>query len=247
MIPKIVHYIWFGPKPFPDKVQRCIESWHKYLPEYKLMLWNENSFDISNSCDFVKEAYENKKYAFVSDYVRLWALKKYGGVYLDTDIEILQPIADEYLSQRVVLGTDGGGYLTALMMAEPEHPYIAQCLDAYHHIKFVMANGQLNMEVNNTSLQEQLRSYGYKISNRKQSLSEGIEVYPDDYFHVRSLTSGRLNLTTNSVAIHWHTITWVSPKTRFINFVRVNVIVPLLGTKLYSLITKRLKNGRTSI
>ena len=247
MIPKIVHYIWFGSNPYPDKVKTCIESWKKHLPDYQIMLWNEETFDIASSCPFVQEAYEKKKYAFVSDYVRLWALKRYGGVYLDTDIEILKPIPAEFLSSRVVLGTDDGGYLTALMMAEPDHPYISECLEAYHKIRFIGEDNKLNMEVNNTSLQKHLEPYGYKVSNTRQALSEGIEVYPDDFFHVRSLTSGRLNLSANSVAIHWHTITWVSPKTRLINFLRINVLVPLLGIKLYSKLTSKLKNGKTTI
>lgn len=246
MIPKIIHYIWFGTKPFPNKVKDCIKSWKKQLPDYKIMFWNEETFDISKSCTFVKEAYEKKKFAFVSDYVRLWALKEFGGIYLDTDIEILRPIPESYLSKRCVLGTDEGGYLTALMMAEPNHPYICKSLNVYHHLNFIMDGNKLNMEVNNTSLQQQLEPYGYRIDNIHQSLLEGIEVYPDDYFHVRSLNTGKLHLTQNSVAIHWHTITWVSPKTRLINFVRIHLIIPIIGSRLYSKFTTKIKNGKTT-
>lgn len=223
-----------------------MNSWKKYLPEYKIMLWNEKTFDISKSCTFVREAYENKKYAFVSDYVRLWALKSYGGIYLDTDIEILKPIPNEFFTHRIVLGTDDGGYLTALMMAEPNHPYICKSLDIYHGLKFKIDEGKFNMEVNNTSLQKQLVPYGYHIENKLQYLKEGIVVFPDDYFHVRSLTTGKLHLTINSIAIHWHTITWVSHKTRLINFLRMHVMIPLLGTRIYSKFTKKIKNGKTT-
>ena len=100
MIPKIIHYIWFGGKPFPDKIIKCIDSWKKYLPEYEFRLWNEESFDV-NSSIFTKQAYENKKWAFVSDYVRVYALYNYGGWYLDTDIEILKPI-HRFESERCV-------------------------------------------------------------------------------------------------------------------------------------------------
>lgn len=247
MIPKIIHYIWFGTKPFPDKVKECIKSWKKYLPDYKIMFWNEDTFDIPGSCEFVREAYQMKKYAFVSDYVRLWALREYGGVYLDTDIEIIKAIPDHLFFNKVVMGTDDEGYLTALMMAEPSHPYICRCLDAYHHIKFILGENKLNMEVNNTSLQEQLKYYGYRVLNARQSLAMGIEVFPDDFFHVRSLSTGKLNLTKNSIAIHWHTITWVSPKTRLINYLRINILIPLIGNRLYSTITKKIKHGKTTL
>lgn len=241
MIPKIIHYIWFGPNPYPEKVRCCIESWHKYLPNYEFKLWNEETFDINNSCDFVIQAYERKKYAFVSDYVRLWALKNFGGIYLDTDIEILRPLDSEFLNKQVVLGTDNGGYLTALMMSVPNHVYINECLDEYHSQQFVLQDGKLNMEVNNTSLQNHLKRFGYQVNNMYQSLKDGIVVYPDDYFHVRSLQSGKLNITANSYAIHWHTITWVSSKTRIINWVRIHILVPLLGSKLYTKLTKKIK------
>lgn len=246
MIPKIIHYVWFGGKPFPPKIQKCVDSWKKYLPDYEIMRWDETTFDINSACEFAKEAYANKKWAFVSDYVRLWALEKYGGIYMDTDIEVLKEIPGEFLENRVTLGTDEGGYLTALMMAEPAHPYIRRCLEDYNTRKFNLGNGKFDMEVNNTSLQANLKDYGYEISNTRQSLREGIEIYPDDFFHVRSLVSGKLNLSPNSTAIHWHTISWVSPKTRFINFMRLRVLVPLLGDNLYSAITKKIKNGKTT-
>lgn len=246
MIPKIVHYIWFGPKPYPKKVRECISSWKKHLPDYKFMLWNETTFDLNSACRFVREAYEERKYAFVSDYVRLWALNTYGGVYLDTDIELIKPFDSDFLKKRMVLGTDDSGYLTALMMSEPGHPYLQKCLDGYHESSFRQENGKLNMEVNNTALQQNLESYGYSIKNERQILSDGIAIYPDDYFHVRSLSSGRLHLTGNSYSIHWHTITWVPLKTRLINFLRIRVIIPLIGLKNYSRLITPLKKGKTT-
>lgn len=248
MIPKIIHYIWFGGKPYSKKIAKCINSWQKYMPDYEFKLWNENTFDIDNSCKFVKEAYAQKKYAFVSDYVRVYALYKFGGIYLDTDIELIKPIDNAILNTGMcILGTDESGYLTALMISCAKHPYFEELLNYYNSINFINKNGSLNMEVNNTYMQQILSNYGYKISNTLQRLSNNIHVYPDDYFHARSLTSGKLNITKNTYSIHWHTITWVPLKTRIINFIRINLLVPFLGTKLYSKLTKKIKNGKTTI
>lgn len=227
MIPKIIHYIWFGGKPFPKKVQKCIDSWHKYLPDYEFRLWNEETFDV-NTVEFTKQAYDNKKWAFVSDYVRMYALNKYGGWYLDTDVEILKPIS-EFESHRMVLGTDHDGALTALMASEPHHPYWSQVLEYYHSMNFVNENGSFNMVVNNIHLQEVLKSYGYVSENKYQELKCGIVVYPDEYFHVADVERGKLHQTTNSYAIHWHTLLWTSEMTHFNRWFRLHIMKPLIG------------------
>lgn len=247
MTPKIIHYIWFGNNPYPKKIEECIKSWHKYLPDYELKLWNEESFDLKNSCRFVQEAYKHKKYAFVSDYVRIYALYHYGGIYLDTDIEVVKKFDNDILDHVVTLGTDEGGFLTALMMSQKGHILFKTMLEFYESAKFVNDDGSFNMEVNNTHIQNVLKEYGYNVTNTKQKLTHGIVIYPDDYFHARSLTSGKLNLTTNTYAIHWHTTTWVSFKTKLIKYFRLNVLVPLLGTKLYTKLTLKIKNGKTTI
>lgn len=236
MIPKIIHYIWFGRNPYPEKVAYCIESWKKYLPEYQFMLWNEDTFDV-NSVQFTKEAYENKKWAFVSDYVRVYALYNYGGLYLDTDIEVLRPFND-LLDKRMILGTDGGGYLTAFMASERQHPFWKNILEHYHMRSFKLQNGTLNMEVNNTLLQDELVKYGYRVLNAYQELNEGIVVFPDDYFHVVSLADGTMHKTSNSYAIHWHTLLWISPMRRLVRFIRLKILLPILGASLLGKLRK---------
>lgn len=230
MIPKIIHYIWFGSNPYSEKIQKCIDSWHKFLPDYKFMLWNEETFDVSNSCDFVKQAYANKKWAFVSDYVRVWALNKFGGVYLDTDVEIRKPLA-HLLDNRMLLGTDEHGNLTAFMASEPNHPLWQIILDKYHSMQFVKPDGTFNMAVNNSYLEKELARYGYEIKNKKQILGEGIVVYPDEWFHAADHMSGILNVTDNTYAIHWHTLTWCDTSTHVSRYIRVKILGNIIGRK----------------
>lgn len=227
MIPKIIHYIWFGGKPFPNKVKKCMDSWKRFLPDYQIMFWNEETFDI-NSIPFTKQAYENKKWAFVSDYVRVYALEKFGGWYLDTDIEILQPLK-VFEDKRIVLGTDSDGALTALMGSEKGHPYWKEMLKHYENMSFVRKDGSLNTIVNNTYLQDELKKYGYIIENKYQELKDGIYVYPDEYFHVANVEKGTLHKTANSYAIHWHTLLWTSDMSHFMRYFRLHIMKPILG------------------
>lgn len=112
---------------------------------------------------------------------------------------------------------------------------------------FLKDDGSLNTEVNNTYIQNELVKYGYQRKNIIQKLTDGTVLYPDDYFHCRSLTSGLLHITNNSYCIHWHTILWASRKTKLINYIRINILVPILGSKLYSFLTKKIKRNATTI
>ena len=113
MIPKIIHYCWFGGKEMPELMQKCIASWKQHLPDYELHLWNEQNFDLDRF-PYAREAYDNKKYAFVSDVARLWALKEYGGIYLDTDVEVLRPL-DDFLHLPAFMGYEDGKLLNPAM------------------------------------------------------------------------------------------------------------------------------------
>lgn len=250
MIPKIVHFCWFGSNPYPNKIKKCIESWQKYLPNYEFKLWNEETFDIEKSCQYVRDAYKEKKYAFVSDFVRLYALYNYGGVYLDTDIEIINEIPVGILNHKLILSLDDEGYIAGSFIGSKKNvSFLSHMINFYENLSFYNNDGSLNMEVNNTYLQQELikKGYDYKQINKQQFLKDDIVLYPDDFFHCRSLTTGKLNITTNSIAIHWHSILWASQKTKIINFLRINIFVPLLGSKLYTQFTNRIKNGKTTI
>lgn len=229
MIPKIIHYIWFGGKPYSRKIQYCMDSWKKYLPDYEFMLWNEDTFDV-NSIPFTKQAFEHRKWAFVSDYIRLYALYKYGGWYLDTDNEICKPLAP-LEDHRIVLGTDDDGALTALMGSESGHKLWDKTLNYYQSMNFVREDGSLNMTVNNKYIEELLSAYGFENKNERQSLSEGIEVFPDDYFHVVSFLTQKHNRTKNTYAIHWHTNLWLPKTSKFKRFIREKILAPILGSE----------------
>lgn len=251
MIPKIIHYIWFGKNPYPPKIQKCIESWKRHLPDYRIMLWNEDSFPIDKACLFVREAYNNKQYAFVSDYVRFYALYNYGGIYLDTDVEVIKAIDEKLLQTDTLLVLDDGGFISgSTIMSVQGSAFIKDSMEYYHNISFVLNNGKYNNEVINTHMQNRLYQSGYKRVNTFQKLyynNQEVAIFPDEYFHVRSLLSGKLNITQNSYAIHWHTILWTSRKTRIINFLRLRILIPILGKKIYTKLTTRLKNGKTTI
>lgn len=241
MIPKIIHYCWFGRNPLPEKVKYCINTWKEFLPDYEFKLWNEDNFDLDSSV-FVKEAYAEKKYAFVSDYVRVYVMEMYGGFYLDTDIEVVRTF-NSLLNHEVLLGTDECGYLTAFMASVPHHSYFKNLLNLYNGMKFLTDEGA-NTIVNNTWMQEELSKFGYCVENKYQKLSDSIEVYPDDFFHAKSLVNGELHVTDNTYCIHHHTLLWISPKTKLIKFIRMKILVPLIGRERYVKLTEKLRKRR---
>ena len=240
MIPKIIHLIWFGNKNVPEKFQKYIDTWKTKMPDYEIILWNEKTFDVEK-VKFTKEAYCAKKWAFVSDYVRLYALYMYGGWYLDTDVEVIKSF-NSLLNNRVILSTDTYGYIeSAIIGAEKGHILFRNMIDFYNHISFFHLDGSYNQEVINTYIQNELKIFGYKKENKFQHLDAGIIIFPDDFFHVYNLLNGSIHRTDNTYAIHWHSLTWVSKKTLYIKLFRIKIIIPLLGEKKYIKIVAHLK------
>ena len=148
MIPKRIHYCWFGRGQMPEMAVKCIASWHRFMPDYEYRLWNEDTFDV-NSIPYVKEAYEAGKYAFVTDYVRLFALYTEGGVYMDTDVEIIKPL-DNLLSLTAFTGYEGSKKqppVTGIMASEAGGVWVKEQLDSYNGIHFVKENGMLGYQL----------------------------------------------------------------------------------------------------
>lgn len=211
-IPKIIHYCWFGNKPLPANSRHLIASWKKYLPDYEIMLWNEATFDIA-SAEYVSAAYRAGKYAFVSDYVRLYALKKCGGVYLDTDIEVIRSFDSLLNGYSAVFGFESGGkVMTAFLAAEAEHPIINEFLAHYSSQKFDASN----LEPNTVVLTKILNHWGLQINNRKQVLAGNAVVFPLDFFQAYDFSKAMLCVTDHTCTIHRCFGSWCSPKERVV-------------------------------
>ena len=209
MIPKIVHYCWFGNGPKGKKELRCIESWKKYCPEYEIIEWNETNVDL-DMMPFVREAYDAKKYAFVSDVVRLWVLLNNGGIYFDTDVEIIKPF-DEFLRYKGFIGFENNDYLNTgqCVGAEKNNPVIKDMYLYYKDYHFLNNDGSFNMigcpKVNT----EILVNHGL-LRNGEFQLIDDFAVFPADYFNPYDDPTGKLNITENTHSIHWYSKSWLN-------------------------------------
>lgn len=208
-IPKIIHYCWFGPNTLPETERKCIESWKKYLPDYQIMFWNEENFDI-NSVTYVKQAYELKKYAFVSDYVRFSVLYEYGGIYLDTDQEILKNL-DEYLEDDIVLGFENRTMIAAgLIGAISGHPFIRDVMNYYQTHNFV-ENDVIDTTTIVQIMTKILVQRGFEKENKNQII-DGIHLFERDYFYPKLLDKGGFGITERTVAIHHGSASWLTER-----------------------------------
>ena len=230
MIPKIIHYCWFGRNDKPKEVKKCLKSWEKYLKDYEIIEWNEDNFDISNN-DYSKEAYEAKKYAFVSDYVRAYVLEKYGGFYLDTDVEVFKSF-DELLEKKCIFGFESGNYIaTSFMAAEPHHFILKKFLAKYKDSSFYLKDGSLNILTNVKILTELLEKYGLKSNNKYQILTNDIEVFPNEYFSPYDYINCINNNSANSFCVHYFYVSWMPYKVRIKKYLK-KIIIKCLGKNI---------------
>ena len=215
MIPKIIHYCWFGRNPLPELAQRCIASWKKYLPDYEIKEWNEDNFDV-NIIPYTAEAYKAKKYAFVSDYARFWILYQYGGIYFDTDVEVIRSI-DDIISKGNFMGcetdasrdgSDAASVAPGLGLGvNPGLGLYKELLDVYDDKHLFSAFGKIGgtiVDITSKIMQKK----GIKRQSDGFLHCGEITIYPEEYFCPKNYYTGELTITPNTCAIHHYTATW---------------------------------------
>lgn len=208
MIPKIIHYCWFGQGEMPELAQQCIASWHKYMPDWDYKLWNEDNFDV-NAVPYTKEAYEAKKYAFVSDYVRLWVLETEGGIYLDTDVEVFKAFGD-LLDNKAFAGFEGSKHLpvgTCVMATEANGEWVSEMLKAYRGRHFLNEDGSLDLTTNVQFISAKMQENGF-LQDGKEQYYRDLHVFPVDYFCPRQ-TTGEYYRTENTYCDHLGLGSWI--------------------------------------
>ena len=223
-IPKIIHYCWFGGNPLPEMAIRCIESWKKYCPDYEIIEWNEHNFDLDIN-DYVKEAYEAKKWAFVSDVARLYALVNHGGIYMDTDVEVIKPL-DELLEFEAFSGFESEKRIpTGIMACGKGHRMFAELLQEYEGEHFKQEDGSLDMTTNVTRITNACLKYGLKLNNQFQCVN-GFTLLPKDYLCPKDYETKEINITKNTYTIHHFDGSWHSKEDVYFDCLRMKFKFP---------------------
>lgn len=222
MIPKKIHYCWFGGNPLPELAIKCIESWKKYCPDYEIIEWNEKNFDL-NSNQYVKEAFECKKWAFITDYVRLHAMVTQGGIYMDTDVEVLKNL-DSFLENKAFSGFEREDAIpTGIMASEKDFPLFKELLLDYEDRKFLNENGEMDLTTNVTTITNICLNHGLELNNQKQTIKD-FTLYPKDVFCPKSYETGIINCTENTYTIHHFSGSWHTEKEKKIEEFERNIL-----------------------
>ena len=223
MIPRTIHYCWFGRGPLPESAKKCIGSWRRYLPGYEIKEWNEDNFDVG-CISYTRQAYDAKKYAFVSDYARFWILYNFGGIYFDTDVELIRPL-DDIIARGPFMGREAGAQLAEMFPsgleglavapglgigAEAGMPLFKRFLDLYGGLSFINEDGSLNTRTIVYNTTEILLESGLSGNDTEAECVSGVWIYPHDYFCPMDHTRGNfLRITENTRSIHHYDASWV--------------------------------------
>lgn len=232
-IPKIVHYCWFGNNKMSKLSLHCLDSWKKYLPDYTFIKWDESKIDI-NQNQYIQEAYKNKKYSFVADFTRIYALYNYGGIYLDLDVE-LKNTFDDFLTNGMFFSFEDTHHVsTAIIGSQKNHFFLKEILDYYDKAKF-------SLKTNVDLITQKLCQYGLVENNQYQTIcNNNITIYPSDYFSPLKFGEEIPKITNNTVCVHLFEGTWQDKKIKR-KLKVINIVKKLLGSKLYYFILRRIK------
>ena len=242
MIPKVIHYCWFGRGELTQLARKCIASWRQIFPDYEIKEWNEDNFDV-NIIPYTADAYKAGKYAFVSDYARFWVLYHFGGVYFDTDVEVIRPMDDvldrgpfmgfEQLSPRLSVAPGLG------LAAKPGMSLYKALLDQFEQMPFLTENGSLNPYTMIPMVTDLLKDRGLTGNGTIERI-EGITIYPPDWFNPFDDATGRLRKTDNTRTIHWFAKSWLPAEPTWKTAVK-RLLRRLIGTGRLSKIGQFLK------
>lgn len=206
MIPRVIHYCWFGRNPLPKQVRDYIATWHKYCPEYEIKEWNEDNFNIH--CNrYVYEAYKARKFAFVSDFARLYALYNEGGIYLDTDVEVRKTF-DPFLRNKSFIGWEDNYLGTGVLAATKGTQWVKNIMDSYISEPFIYWTGKLNSYPNPYRLNKVMKCYGLKMNHQYDILDDDIAIYPIEILCANNHEKDELCIGENTVCIHYYAGTW---------------------------------------
>lgn len=227
MIPKIIHYCWFGGKQHPNSVIKCIKSWRKYMPDYEIKEWNEDNFDVKFN-KYTTEAYEAGKFAFVSDVARFYILYQEGGIYLDTDVEIIKPL-DHIIQKGGFMGIEIPSDGKSLPLINPGlglcapigHQVLKSVIDYYNTLSYINPlTGEKYEGTVVTHTTKVLSNLGLQPTNNIQNIC-GINIYPKDFFNPLDDATGKLNTTDNTHTIHWYSKTWIDQSSLYTRLSRM--------------------------
>lgn len=212
MIPKLIHYCWFGGNPLPEQVQRYIAGWKIYCPGYEIRQWDESNFDVFQNF-YCREAYESRKWAFVSDYARLKILYDCGGIYMDTDVELVGGL-DEFMEYQAFTGFQTQESIpTGIMGSERNSEWIAWLLKDYEGRHFINEDGSFDLTTNVARITKLTQEkYSIRLDNTRQMFGDHMVLLPADYLCAKSWETGEIQRTSNTVAIHHFAGSWLSPE-----------------------------------
>ena len=234
MIPKTIHYCWFGGNPLPELAQKCIASWRKFLPDCEIREWNEGNYDV-RKIPYTAQAYDAGKYAFVSDYARFDILHEYGGIYFDTDVEVIRPL-DDILERGAFMGVERAGALAVgLGIASPAASRIfREVLDSYEASVFLRADGTMDLTTVVERVSGIFRRHGFTDRDEIQQVA-GITVYPAEYFCPINPATGIISVAENTRTVHHYAATWTIPLRK--RYMRLrSVLAARIGIKLAKII-----------